>query len=101
MIMHFFLTLALAFLPAPRAAESPAAVLATFNVEWLSDTPGEGAVRRSPDDYRNLARAVTLTGASLLCLQEVENDGALARIEPLLAGRFRHRMEDTRDRQDQ
>jgi endonuclease/exonuclease/phosphatase family metal-dependent hydrolase len=95
--------LLLAFLASPAWPVGPVrqTSIATFNVEWLADRPGEGAVRRSPEDYRHVAQAITLTEAALLCLQEVENDGALERIEALLPVRFRHRMLDTPDRQDQ
>ncbi|HUD71398.1 MAG TPA: endonuclease/exonuclease/phosphatase family protein [Dongiaceae bacterium] len=87
-----FLLLLPAFLSVPagvRAAatgrapsQAPAARLrvATWNLEWLARTPGQGPVPRRAADYRRLAAIAVRLDADLVALQEVDGPEAARRV---------------------
>jgi len=62
----------------PVAAET--VKIATWNIEHLRDTDGEGRRRRTEDDYRRLRDYARILDADVIAVQEVENAQALGRV---------------------
>lgn len=56
--------------------------IATWNLEHLNDTVGEGCVPRTDSDYAALARRIAALDADVVAFQEVENEAAARRIFP-------------------
>jgi len=56
--------------------------VATWNLEHLNDTVGEGCVPRTESDYAELARRIAALDADVVGFQEVENEAAARRIFP-------------------
>ena len=54
--------------------------IATWNIEHLRDSPGEGRNPRTEADFRLLARYAALLDADVVAIQEVENEAALRRV---------------------
>ena len=54
--------------------------LITWNMEWLSDEPGHGTVKRNPSDYSAMAEYVGEINPDIAVLQEVENEAAVAKV---------------------
>ena len=54
--------------------------LATWNLEHLADTDGEGCKPRGPEDYERLKAYADQLDADIVAVQEVENATALARV---------------------
>lgn len=75
--------LALFVLPRGHAGEL---TLATWNLEHLNDTVGEGCVPRTQADYAALAGQIEALDADVVAFQEVENEAAARRVFP--AGRW-------------
>ncbi len=73
-----------AFLAALALSDGHAAELtvATWNLEHLNDTVGEGCVPRTESDYAELARRIAALDAHVVGFQEVENEAAGRRIFP-------------------
>ena len=71
----FLLTMVLAL---PGWADS--IKIATWNIEHLRDSLGEGRNPRAEADYLRLAKYATLLAADVLAVQEVENEAALAKV---------------------
>lgn len=67
-----------ALLVAPT--DAMALKLATWNLEHLADSDGEGCRPRTQPDYQALKRHADLLNADIIAVQEVENEQALARI---------------------
>ena len=56
--------------------------ITTWNLEHLNDTGGEGCLPRAGADYDALAGRVSVLGADVVALQEVENVAAAERVFP-------------------
>lgn len=54
--------------------------IATWNIEHLRDSPGEGRKPRVEADYLHLAKYATLLEADVIAVQEAENEAALAKV---------------------
>ncbi|MDF0522852.1 HAD family acid phosphatase [Bradyrhizobium yuanmingense] len=54
--------------------------LASWNMEHLADTDGEGCRPRNPADYEALKRHAAKLDADVIAVQEVENEQALGRV---------------------
>ena len=62
------------------ASDARALKLASWNMEHLADTDGEGCRPRKPADYLALRRHAERLGADVIAVQEVENEQALAMV---------------------
>ena len=62
------------------SGEASALKLASWNMEHLADTDGEGCRPRNPPDYLALKRHADKLNADVIAVQEVENAEALARV---------------------
>ena len=78
------LALVLFSVAAPAAGELR---IATWNLQHLDDTDGEGCLPRRRADYEAIARQVERLGADVVAFQEVENEAAARRVFP--ASRWR------------
>ena len=67
-----------AILPLPASAD--VIRVATWNIENLLETSGEGKNPRHKRDYRRLGKYAKLLDADIIALQEIENEGALRRV---------------------
>ncbi len=56
--------------------------IATWNLEHLNDTVGEGCVPRTRSDYAELARRIAALDADVVAFQEVENESAARLVFP-------------------
>ena len=63
--------------PAPTPAELR---LATWNIEWLARSPGQGKVPRVPADYARLRAYAERLDADVVALQEIDGPDAAARV---------------------
>ncbi len=54
--------------------------LITWNMEWLSDEPGHGTVKRDSADYSAMAEYAQEIDPDIAVLQEVENEAAVAKV---------------------
>ena len=54
--------------------------IATWNIENLRETSGEGKNPRYKQDYRRLGKYAKLLDADIVALQEIENEAALRRV---------------------
>ncbi|MEN9580100.1 MAG: hypothetical protein RJA70_3109 [Pseudomonadota bacterium] len=54
--------------------------LATWNIEWLNDTPGQGKLKRTDQDYERLRSYAKKLDADLVALQEVNGAEAARRV---------------------
>ena len=62
--------------------------IATWNIEHLRDSAGEGSNPRSEADYLRLAAYASTLDADVVALQEVENEAALGRVFDAARYRF-------------
>ena len=72
----------LAFGLAPPPAQAVELRIATWNLEHLDDTDGDGCVGRTHTDYDAMARQAAALGADIVAFQEVENEAAARRVFP-------------------
>ena len=72
----------LAFGLAPPPAQAVELRIATWNLEHLDDTEGDGCVGRTQTDYDAMARQAAALGADIVAFQEVENEAAARRVFP-------------------
>ena len=70
----------LAFGLAPPPAQAVELRIATWNLEHLDDTDGDGCVGRTQTDYDAMARQAAALGADIVAFQEVENEAAARRV---------------------
>lgn len=61
-------------------SEALALKLASWNMEHLADTDGEGCRPRTPADYQALKQHADKLKADVIAVQEIENEQALARV---------------------
>ena len=61
-------------------AKTVSVKMATWNIEHLRDSAGEGRNPRTEADYLRLATYATLLDADVVALQEVENEAALSKV---------------------
>ena len=61
-------------------AQAEIVKIATWNIEHLRDTDGEGPNSRTAANYYLLSDYVARINADVIALQEIENEGALVRI---------------------
>ena len=74
------LILYLLLLALPLTAEAGSIRIATWNIENLWASDGQGRNARVPADYERLANYARLLDADVIAFQEIENEQALARI---------------------
>ena len=72
----------LAFGLAAPFAQATELRIATWNLEHLDDTDGDGCVGRTQPDYDAMARQVAALDADIVAYQEVENEAAARRVFP-------------------
>ena len=68
---------------APPAGLADELRVATWNLEHLDDSDGEGCVGRNGADYAALARRIEEMDADIVAFQEVENAVAARRVFPV------------------
>lgn len=78
--------------PGPRSLR-----IATWNMEWLSATPGAGEVKRTKEDYAELRAMVKRLDADVIALQEVAGEKAAKMVFD--ARNWQFHFEDRRDPQ--
>jgi endonuclease/exonuclease/phosphatase family metal-dependent hydrolase len=66
-------------------SDEKTATVGTFNLEWLGDGINDRN-HRSENDYKEIADIILKSGVDMLAVQEVENNGAIARILRYLSG---------------
>ena len=74
--LFFFLFATIFALP----ASADVIRVATWNIENLRETSGEGKNPRYEQDYRRLGKYVKLLDADIVALQEIENEAVLRRV---------------------
>jgi endonuclease/exonuclease/phosphatase family metal-dependent hydrolase len=70
-------------LPEEGARARATVSLATWNLEWLNGTPGEGNVPRQEPDYEALRRYARKLKADVIAVQEVADVNAATRVFPV------------------